>query len=93
MSVILDRVTPPKYKTVSKIDIPPISKEKTVNGVPVFFVSGGTQDVVQVELIFKAGTSTGSYPLTPPSLRSRAASLRTPGHSTFPEALLPRAHP
>ena len=51
----LDRKTMPALAKAGKIDITHAATHKLPNGVPVYYVNAGTQDVVRIELIFRAG--------------------------------------
>ncbi|HTB06033.1 MAG TPA: pitrilysin family protein [Bacteroidia bacterium] len=60
----LDRKTMPSLAKQSKIDIAHAIEGKLPNGIPLYSVNAGTQDVVKVELIFRAGgTSQQNAPL------------------------------
>ncbi len=59
----LDRNTMPALGKPSKIDIIHAVESKLPNGIPVYSVNGGTQDVVKIELIFPAGTRQQNMPL------------------------------
>ena len=59
----LDRVTMPALGKPSKIDIIHATETKLGNGIPVYSVNGGTQDVVKIELIFPAGSRQQDMPL------------------------------
>ncbi|MBL7859045.1 MAG: insulinase family protein [Cyclobacteriaceae bacterium] len=52
---MLDRTIPPPFIRSNSFDL--LTPEKTTleNGLEVFFIRGGEQDVVKIELIFKAG--------------------------------------
>jgi len=51
----LDRNTMPSLGKPSKIDIVHAQESKLPNGIPLYSVNTGTQDVVKIELIFPAG--------------------------------------
>ena len=51
----LNRAQSPQTKTVTKISLPEIEKTNLTNGIPVFSINAGTQDVVKIQLVFKAG--------------------------------------
>ncbi|MGP8214991.1 MAG: M16 family metallopeptidase [Bacteroidia bacterium] len=59
----LDRMTMPALGKPSKIDIIHALESKLPNGIPVYSVNGGTQDVVKIELIFPAGSRQQNIPL------------------------------
>src|SRR5687767_2892817 len=52
---MLDRKTPPPFVHTTSFDLLKPSTQTLSNGVEVFFVPGGEQDVIKIELIFKAG--------------------------------------
>ena len=47
----------------SKIDIVHATETKLANGIPIYSVNAGTQDVVKIELIFPAGARQQGMPL------------------------------
>ncbi|MRT91814.1 pitrilysin family protein [Ancylomarina sp. 16SWW S1-10-2] len=59
----LNRNLPPQFKTIEHVDIPKSKKEILSNEIPVHIISGGSQDVVKIELIFNAGLWYQKYPL------------------------------
>jgi zinc protease len=59
----LDRLTMPALARQAKIDIIHAEQQKLPNGVPVYFVNAGTQDVMKIELIFRAGNMQQDLPL------------------------------
>ena len=52
-----DRSTPPPIRPLSKIVLPEIGLQHLDNGIPVYEVNAGTQEVVKLEFIFNAGRS------------------------------------
>lgn len=54
---MIDRKTAPLVHDAVdfKFQLPCCNKLKLVNGIPVFWLSAGTQDVIQVNWVFKAG--------------------------------------
>ncbi len=59
----LDRRTMPAFGKQTKIDIQHAQESKLANGIPVYSVNAGTQDVVKIELIFPAGARQQGLPL------------------------------
>lgn len=57
---MLDRRTPPQIKKVEKIDFLQPEKRKLRNGVEVLGFNTGSQEVVQIELVFSAGSKFSS---------------------------------
>ena len=51
----LNRNLPPQFKTIEHVDIPKSKQDVLSNEIPVHIISGGSQDVLKVELIFNAG--------------------------------------
>ena len=52
---MLNRTLPPAYTTISSIDVIKANHEQLDNGIDVFSVSAGSQEIVKLEFIFKAG--------------------------------------
>ncbi len=46
---------PPRVREIPEVRLPKYEKVVLTNGVPVYYVSGGTQDVVKLEIIYLAG--------------------------------------
>jgi zinc protease len=61
---ILDRQTMPAIAANTKIEIINAQKTTFSNGVPVYYVDAGTQDVIKAEVIIRAGTREQDIPLT-----------------------------
>ena len=55
--MILDRTTAPRIHDAIEFDyiLPPINEQKLSNGLPLYWLSAGVQDVVEVDWIFPAG--------------------------------------
>ena len=55
--MILDRTTPPPIHDAIEFDykLPPINHEQLENGLPVYWLSAGSQDVVEIDWVFPAG--------------------------------------
>lgn len=53
---MLDRKTPPAFKMVENINIKEALKSQLDNGIPVYSINAGTQELVKIEFIFDAGT-------------------------------------
>lgn len=53
---MLKRTIQPKVNPIEHIDIIQAEKRLLSNGIPVYFVNAGSQDVVKVDFIFEAGT-------------------------------------
>jgi predicted Zn-dependent peptidase len=52
----LIRTQSPQTKTIKTITLPKIEKFKLDNGIPIFSINTGTQDVVKVQFVFQAGS-------------------------------------
>lgn len=55
MLTALDRSTPPRINEISAPDLPEIVIQKLHNSIPLYRVNGGDQNVLRLEMIFKAG--------------------------------------
>ncbi len=82
--MLLDRKTPPQFKTIDQIDIQQIETKQLSNGIPVFCMKAGTQELVKIELIFEAGIWHQDKPLTAVA----ANSLISEGTSRYSAAQL-----
>ncbi len=52
---MINRTLAPEFKTIEKIDIIQAEEKKLDNGISVFSINAGSQELTKVELIFKAG--------------------------------------
>ncbi len=52
---MLDRTIAPEFKTIEKIDIINAAEQRLDNGVPVYSINAGSQELTKVEFIFSAG--------------------------------------
>lgn len=53
---MLNRKKSPEIKTIEKIDFVKAQKKILKNGIPLYYINGGTQDVLKIDFIFDAGT-------------------------------------
>src|SRR5246127_2569088 len=60
---MLNRTQAPEFKTISKIDIAQANHFKLKNGIPVYTVDAGSQELTRIEFIFKAGMFYQDSPL------------------------------
>ena len=67
---MLDRITMPKLATESKIDIIHAQNYTLPNGIPVYYINAGTQDVIKIEAVFRAGSREQDVPLVAGSTNS-----------------------
>ena len=53
----LDRKTPPAIHDAIEFDykLPPLNTEQLTNGLPLYWINAGVQDVVQIDWVFPAG--------------------------------------
>lgn len=52
---MLDRTTAPEFKIPDEINLIEAERKDLSNGVPLYFIKGGDQDVVRLEFLFPAG--------------------------------------
>lgn len=50
------RTVPPKVTPIEQVDIIKAKKHVLSNGIPVYYINAGSQDVVKIDFIFEAGT-------------------------------------
>ena len=60
---MLNRTQAPEFKTIDKIDIAQANHFKLDNGISVYTVDAGTQELTRIEFIFKAGMFYQDTPL------------------------------
>jgi len=54
--VVIDRISEPGLKEIGQLDALRPDEKKLDNGLPVFLIDVGTQEVAQIEFIFEAGS-------------------------------------
>jgi zinc protease len=52
---VIDRKTTPEYKLIEQVNIIRATEKRLDNGIPVYTINAGTQELVKIELQFKAG--------------------------------------
>ncbi|MBL0102687.1 MAG: hypothetical protein IPP51_02285 [Bacteroidetes bacterium] len=52
MNQILDRLNPPQRADIQKINVPQAKLYRLDNGIPVYAINAGFQDLVKVEFLF-----------------------------------------
>jgi zinc protease len=52
---MIDRTIAPEFKTIEKIDIIKAQELRLDNGIPVYSINAGSQELTKVEFIFSAG--------------------------------------
>ena len=60
---MLDRNTAPEFKEITKVHLQQAVDHKLNNGMPVYVVNAGTQEVMKIEFIFNAGMRNRDYPM------------------------------
>lgn len=60
---MIDRLTPPEFRQVTKVDLQKSVDQKLDNGMPLYVVNAGTQEVMKIEFIFNAGMRNREYPM------------------------------
>jgi zinc protease len=63
--VIMDRKTAPPSKTIDSISFPKIETYKLSNGIPVYLLDAGSQEIIKIDLIIEAGQWFSKNILTP----------------------------
>jgi len=82
MQHTLDRKNPPELKQIEKIFIPKAEKHTLDNGIPIYVVNAGFQDLVKVDLIFSNLSYDPSKPLLS-SATNRMMAEGTAKHSAL----------
>jgi zinc protease len=62
MIMSVQRIQPPVFPAV-KVHIPEVKNLKLKNGIPVFSIEAGTEDIMRMEIIFRAGQARENIPL------------------------------
>jgi zinc protease len=60
---MLNRTQAPEFKTIDKIDIAQAHHFKLKNGIPVYTIDAGSQELTRIEFVFKAGMFYQNSPL------------------------------
>jgi zinc protease len=55
MDLMIDRTKQPLIKEIDTLQLPEVQTHHLSNGIPVHIVEMGTQEVVKIEMVFKAG--------------------------------------
>jgi predicted Zn-dependent peptidase len=64
MSELIRNIAPPA-KQIDDIHFPDIEKYHLKNGIPIYSLNSGTQDIIKMDLVFEAGQWFSDNPLTP----------------------------
>lgn len=76
-----NRKKEPSFRNIEKFSLPKAEKFKLDNGVPVCAIKSGTQDIIRIEFIFKAGKWYEKSNLTA-SATNAMLNEGTPNHSS-----------
>ncbi len=76
-----NRKKEPSFRDIEKFSLPKAEKFKLDNGVQVYALSSGTQDIIRIEFIFKAGKWYEKSNLTA-SVTNAMLNEGTPNHSS-----------
>lgn len=60
---MIDRTQEPAFRDIDKVELMQASTTKLSNGIPVYFVNAGSQELVRIEWIFNGGVWQQSRPL------------------------------
>lgn len=66
----LNRTQAPAFKTIDKIDVQHATRSALSNGIDFYSVSAGSQEIMRIEFIFKAGMYQQAAPLIASSTNS-----------------------
>lgn len=58
----LQRIQPPVFPVV-KVVIPEVKSLNLINGIPVYLIEAGTEEIMRMEIIFRAGQAKEKIPL------------------------------
>ena len=79
---MLDRTSAPSFGKIESINLLEPSVHHLDNGIPVFAINAGAQEVLKVELVFEAGTATTDKMLVS-SVTSHLLTSGTKAHSAL----------
>lgn len=74
-----DRTIAPEFKTIDKVEVIKAEHDKLQNGIDLFSVNAGSQELIKLEFIFRAGM----YHQPDPLIASAANSLLETGTRSF----------
>jgi zinc protease len=60
---MIDRTVAPAFKAIEHIHIPQAEAHQLSNGIPLYIINSGSQELVKIEFVFKAGMYYQSRPL------------------------------
>jgi zinc protease len=58
----VQRIQPPVFPVV-KVVIPEVKSLSLLNGIPVYSIEAGTEDIMRMEIVFRAGQAKETMPL------------------------------
>jgi zinc protease len=61
-----NRKQAPDFKQVTQIHFPKVAVSELDNGIPVYTIAGGSQEVIKIDLVFKAGSAYARHKLIAP---------------------------
>ncbi|MBI2721340.1 MAG: insulinase family protein [Bacteroidetes bacterium] len=76
---MINRALAPQFKTISKVEVIKAEQNKLQNGIDVFSINAGSQELIKLEFIFKAGM----YHQPAPLIASATNSLLETGTRSF----------
>jgi len=76
---MINRTEAPAFKTIERIDIIRASKEKLNNGIELYTINAGSQEITKIEFVFKAGM----YYQPAPLIASNTNSLIESGTKSY----------
>ncbi len=76
---MMNRTEAPAFKTIDRIDIIKATKEKLNNGIELYTVNAGSQEITKIEFVFKAGM----YYQPAPLIASNTNSLIESGTKSY----------
>src|SRR5687768_12090432 len=62
LTTMLNRNIAPEFKEVTSVHLQKATDHKLNNGMPVYLLNAGTQEVMKIEFIFNAGMRNRDYP-------------------------------
>jgi predicted Zn-dependent peptidase len=65
---MIDRTIAPEFRQVTRVDLQKATDHRLDNGMPLYIVNAGTQEVMKIEFIFNAGMRNRDYPMVASSV-------------------------
>lgn len=76
---MINRAQAPEFKTITKVDVIKAESRKLQNGIDLFSVNAGSQEIIKLEFVFKAGM----YHQPAPLIASATNSLLETGTRSY----------